>query len=280
MFENPRLVTLFRNDSTCAAVAFSDQSAHLLPYADVGELIRTGLPLDEKVSNATRSGERVTFSLNELAPLITTPGKIICLGLNYSEHVAEMGHDAGTYPTLFAKFGDTLTGPFADIDLPVISNATDYEVELAIVIGAKARNVSPGDAHRTIAGFCVANDVSMRDYQRRSSQFLQGKIFEATTPLGPALVPPAEVGFGSDLVIESWVNGEMRQSSSTSNLIFGIDEIICYISEIVSLMPGDVILTGTPSGVGAGMRPPIFLTQGDLVACSIEGVGNISNLFI
>lgn len=209
-----------------------------------------------------------------------TPSKVICLGLNYADHIAEMGRKDAGFPTLFAKFPDTLTGPFDDITLPTVSSSVDWEVELGVVVGKAARHVSVEDARDHIAGFVVANDVSMRDFQRRTTQFLQGKMFEASTPVGPMMVTPDEVDYAADLEIICEVDGEVMQSSRTSRLITSIETTISYVSEIITLRPGDLILTGTPSGVGAGRNPQMFIQKGQTVRSRIEGLGEIANRFV
>jgi acylpyruvate hydrolase len=211
------------------------------------------------------------------APLVPSPEKIICVGLNYRDHVLEMGHDLPAYPTLFAKYAPALIGAYDEIELPAVSEKVDFEAELTVVIGAPVRNADAAEAAAAIAGYTVLNDVSVRDYQNRTTEFLQGKTFEHTTPLGPVLVTPDELPEGG-LPISSALDGETMQSSSTDQLIFGAVELVRYLSVIMTLTPGDVIATGTPSGVGAARTPPRWLTDGAEIVAAVEGVGECRNV--
>jgi acylpyruvate hydrolase len=222
------------------------------------------------------TGERVARASADLAPVVPRPRKIFCVGLNYRNHILEMGRDLPEFPTLFAKFDRTLTGPFDDIPLPPESQGVDWEVELTIVIGRAGRRVPESDAMSLVAGYTVANDISMRDWQGRTVEWLQGKAFEASTPLGPELVTADEID-AEDLEVRCEVNGEVMQRSRTSELVFGPASLVSYVSTIVTLDPGDLILTGTPGGVGQARKPPVFLTAGDEVRTSIEGIGTLVN---
>jgi acylpyruvate hydrolase len=191
-----------------------------------------------------------------------------------------MGRQLPEHPTLFAKYASALTGPTDPIPLPPESSAVDWEAELAVVIGASVRRVPTGDAGRAIAGYAVANDVSMRDWQNRTLQWLQGKTFEASTPLGPALVTPDELPGDPavpDLDIRSEVDGVVMQLARTGDLLFGPAQCIAYISTFMTLEPGDVILTGTPAGVGMGRDPAVFLKPGQVGRIAIEGIGELVN---
>ena len=271
--------TLRINGSTSAVYLRDEESCFVTEYQDVGDLLNSDIELSNLVFELNRRGKSTGYSMYDFAPLIKTPSKIIGLGLNYLDHIAEMGRTAGGFPTLFAKFADSLTGPYSDIALPEVSGEVDYEAEMAIIVGKVGKDVPVKDALGMVGGFCCSNDVSMRDFQWRTSQFLQGKIFDASTPLGPVLVQGSDVDYGGDLAIRSLVNGVERQSSRTSMMIFSPADIIAYISQIITLRPGDVILTGTPGGVGAGLDPPTFLKGGDAVKCEIEGLGSINNIF-
>lgn len=213
----------------------------------------------------------------ELLPAVPAPGKIICLGLNYHAHVEETNRDLPTYPVLFTKFAESLIGPYDPIAKPPEAGQVDYEAELAVVIGRAARRVAPERAIEHVAGYAVANDVTMRDYQYRTHQWLQGKAWERSTPLGPFLVTPHEVGDPGKLGITLDLNGERMQDSSTERLIFDVPTIVSTLSEFVTLRPGDVILTGTPGGVGYRRDPQVFLKPGDRVRVEISGVGMIEN---
>jgi acylpyruvate hydrolase len=201
------------------------------------------------------------------------------VGQNYAAHAAETGAKLPAFPNLFAKFASTLLGANDDLGLPAASSEVDWEVELAFVIGGRGRNLSPDEARATIAGYTVANDVSMRDWQNRTSQFLPGKAFEATTPIGPVLVTPDELPEGSadNLRLVCEVDGVTVQDSRTSDMIFGVGALASYLSTILSLAPGMLVLTGTPSGVGAGRKPPVFLRDGQLMRTTIEGIGTLEN---
>jgi acylpyruvate hydrolase len=212
----------------------------------------------------------------DYAPLVPSPEKIICVGLNYRDHVLEMGNELPEYPTVFAKFAPALVGAHDDIVLPAVSEAVDYEAELTVVIGRPVRHADRERARAAIAGYTVMNDVSVRDWQMRTSQFLQGKTFERTTPLGPHLVTPDELPAGG-WAIGTTLDGETVQSSSTDQLVFGAVDLIVYLSQIVTLNPGDVIATGTPGGVGHARKPPRYLTDGTVVVTSVAGVGELRN---
>ena len=207
------------------------------------------------------------------------PDKIICVGLNYRDHVAEMGRQPPDFPTIFAKYRSSLIGAHDDIVLPSQSTSVDWEAELAVIIGSPIRHGDLDAATAAIAGYSVLNDVSMRDWQNRTLQFLQGKTWESSTPLGPWLVTPDEPGAtpGPDQQIGCSVDGEVVQASTTSELVFDAPTLVSYLSTILTLLPGDVIATGTPGGVGAGRKPPRFLADGQVVETTISGLGALRN---
>lgn len=212
----------------------------------------------------------------DYAPLVPSPEKIVCVGLNYRDHVREMGNELPEHPTLFAKFAPALIGAHDDIVLPRVSEAVDWEAELTVVIGAPVRRADAAAARAAIAGYTVLNDVSVRDYQYRTKQFLQGKTFEATTPIGPWLVTADEVP-GGGLPVTTVLDGETVQDSTTAELVFSPVDLVVYLSEILTLRPGDVIATGTPGGVGHARTPPRYLTDGAELVTSIGGVGELRN---
>jgi acylpyruvate hydrolase len=228
----------------------------------------------ELLADPPLSGERVPLEKVTLRPVIPSPGKIICVGLNYRAHVEEGVYDVPDYPVLFTKFAETLVGAGQPVVLPPESEAVDYEAELAFVIG---RHVRRGSALDAVGGYTVANDVSMRDYQYRTHQWLPGKAWASSTPLGPFLVTPDEVGDPHTLDISLELNGERMQASNTSRFIFDIPTLIAAISEFVPLTPGDVVLTGTPEGVGYRREPKVLLKDGDRVVVEIEKVGRLEN---
>nr|WP_253917445.1 fumarylacetoacetate hydrolase family protein [Glutamicibacter halophytocola] len=243
------------------------------PFSSVSAWLEAGSP--ELVEGEEVS--RVSPQDADFAPVVPAPGKIICVGLNYREHILEMGRDLPQRPTLFAKYADALIGANDDIVLPPNSDAVDWEAELAIVIGRTVSRASSESAAEAIAGFTVANDISARDFQRFTPQWLQGKTFDDTTPLGPYLITADEVGVNPDLLLECLVDNETKQSSQTADLVFGPTELVRYISEITTLRAGDIILTGTPGGVGDGRSPKEFLGEGSVVTTSIAGIGTCRN---
>jgi acylpyruvate hydrolase len=209
------------------------------------------------------------------APL-TRPGKVVCVGLNFAAHITEMGRDLPDFPTLFAKYADALVGPGDDIELPPESASMDWEGELAVVIGSTVRRADRAAAEAAIAGYTILNDVTARDYQYRTTQWLQGKTFERTTPVGPVVVTPDEFDF--DAVLTTEVDGQVMQQSALSDLVFGPVALIEYISTIVSLHPGDIVATGTPHGVGHARSPQIYLEDGSVLVTRIDGIGELRNV--
>ncbi|MFD2368701.1 fumarylacetoacetate hydrolase family protein [Brevibacillus sp. GCM10020057] len=215
------------------------------------------------------------------APSVPAPSKIICVGLNYKKHADECNMAYPTAPILFSKFANALAGHQEDVPLPAASAKVDYEAELAIVIGKLAKDVTEQDALSYVYGYSTANDVSARDLQFASSQWLLGKTCDKFCPLGPYLVSADEAGNPDQLQIRTWVNGEVRQNSNTSDMIFSCPEIISYISRHMTLQPGDVILTGTPEGVITGLpvEQQVWLKDGDVVTVEIENLGQLTNTF-
>lgn len=211
----------------------------------------------------------------ELAPPIAKPGKIICIGLNYSDHARESGMAVPAEPVIFMKATSSIVGPNDDLFIPRGSMKTDWEVELAVVIGRKASYVTEGDAMDYVAGFVLHNDYSERSFQlERGGQWVKGKSCDTFAPLGPFLATQDEIKDINNLNMWLKVNGELKQNSSTANMIFKIPFIVSYLSQFMSLHPGDIISTGTPSGVGMGMIPQQFLKHGDVVELGIDGLGS------
>lgn len=243
---------------------------------DIGEhFFREGWPA--KLAGKKESGCAMEVRLG--VPL-TRPQKIICLGKNYAEHAKEGGFEMPASPLLFCKTPNTLNGPFDPVLLPRSSDQIDWEVELAVVIGKEGKRIPRSQAMDHIAGFTVMNDVSGRRAQFADSQWFRGKSFDTFAPMGPALVTPDEIGDVQDLRLTAEVNGQLMQSGSTRDMIFPIDELIANISEDITLVPGDVISTGTPAGVGIFRDPPVVLKAGDEVACWVEKIGTIRNRFV
>jgi 2,4-diketo-3-deoxy-L-fuconate hydrolase len=209
-----------------------------------------------------------------LGPCVGRVSKLVAIGLNYRAHAAEAGAAIPSEPIFFLKATSSICGPDDDVIIPKASEKTDWEVELGIVIGTTARYIAVHDAPKHIAGYCVVNDVSEREFQlERGGQWTKGKSADTFGPIGPWVVTAEEVPDAGKLALWTEVNGKRVQNSNTSDLIFGIDHIVSYLSHFLTLMPGDVIATGTPSGVGLGMKPPQFLRPGDRVRLSVEGLG-------
>lgn len=221
--------------------------------------------------------ERVAAADVELLPASWAPSKVFCVGLNYNEHIAETKREVPTYPVLFPKFASSLIAADRPIIAPPESTQVDYEGELAVIIGRAGRRISYDDALDHVLGYAAANDVTMRDYQYKTHQWLQGKAWDNCTPLGPVIVSPDEIDL-STTGIRTIVNGETVQSSDLSHLIYDVPTLIATISEFTTLLPGDVILTGTPGGVGFRRDPQLFLVPGSTVTVEIDGVGRIDSI--
>lgn len=271
-----KLATIRTNDTTqCVRVDTDSGVAVEVGQPDVGALLR--LPDWPDLAEAAGGREHDAAGL-DLAPLIVRPDKIVCVGLNYRSHILETGNQLPQHPALFAKYSRALIGAHDDIALPSGSIAVDWEAELAVIIGRPVRHAGPEEARSAIAGYSVLNDVSVRDWQFRTSEWLQGKTFEGTTPLGPWLETDAGGDGRPQLDIECVVDGEVMQSANTGDLVFGPVDLVCYISSIVTLDPGDVISTGTPGGVGSVRNPPRFLQPGAVVETRIAGIGECRNV--
>ena len=266
-----RLATIRTPDGT-RCVRVDGDTAVETGHRDVGVLLAD--PDWRAVAEAADGPTHPAADLDH-APVVPRPGKIICVGVNYRAHVAEMGRDLPEHPTLFAKYAEALIGAHDDIVLPAASEAIDWEAELAVVIGSPVRHADPAAAEAAIAGFSVLNDVTARDWQYRTLQWLQGKTFEAMTPFGPELVTADEAGTGLEVRCE--VDGETVQSANTDDLVFGAVDTIAYVSTILTLQPGDVIAMGTPGGVGHARKPPRYLTGGSVLTTSIAGLGACRN---
>ena len=262
-----------RTDQGTTAARLDGEVLIPLAAADVGELLAAG----EGRIPEREGTPPVPVPEADFAPLVTRPGKVLCVGLNYRSHILETGRELPEYPTLFAKFADTLMGPGDDLVLPSVSERVDWEVELGVVIGQPVYRATPEQAAAAIAGYTVINDVSMRDWQRRTLQWLQGKMFEHTTPVGPYLVTPDEVDNAVDLEVRCVVDSDVMQQSRTSDLLFGPAEIVSYASQAITLRPGDLIATGTPGGVGDARKPPVYLQPGNVLRTWIEGLGECVN---
>lgn len=271
-----RLSTIRLDAGGTAAARHDGDELVVLPYPDVGALLASG---DDWQRAPGGQGQRRPSAEASLATLVPHPNKIVCLGLNYATHIAEMGRPTPAYPTLFAKFDGALIGAHDRIQMPWVSDELDWEAELGVVIGRPGRDIRPENALEHVAGYTVVNDVTVRDWQHRTREFLSGKTFEATTPVGPALVTPDELPPGaSGLDIGCSVDGVMMQRSTTSDLLFTVADTVAYISTIITLLPGDLIAMGTPGGVGAGRTPPVFLQPGQELVTWVQGLGELRNV--
>nr|XP_022918517.1 fumarylacetoacetate hydrolase domain-containing protein 2 isoform X2 [Onthophagus taurus]XP_022918518.1 fumarylacetoacetate hydrolase domain-containing protein 2 isoform X2 [Onthophagus taurus] len=242
--------------------------------------LRDGNGIIEKAKRIVAEGKSlVPLSEVNLLPPITNPDKIICVGLNYSGHCDEQKLPYPKEPIIFSKYSSTIIGPHDAIKLPKISNSVDWEVELAVVIGKTAKNIRQDQSQDHIFGYTIAQDISARDWQkgRNGGQFLLGKSMDTFCPIGPVVVTKNKIN-AQNLNIKSWVNGVQKQSGNTNEMIFKIDFLVAYLSEFMTLYPGDLILTGTPSGVGMHRKPAEFLKAGDLLESEIEGIGKIANI--
>ncbi|MBN1221323.1 MAG: fumarylacetoacetate hydrolase family protein [Anaerolineae bacterium] len=247
-----------------------------------GQAARQGLA--DFVAQVVSSGETAAWLLAEnslqFGPCVPDPGKIICIGLNYRRHAAESGMPVPETPVLFSKFSNTIAAPGESIPLPATAKKYDYEVELGVVMGRRARYVSEAEALDYVFGYFAANDVSVRDLQQRTSQWLLGKTLDKFAPIGPYLVTADEVPDPQKLWLRSWINGELRQNSNTADMVFGVAQLISYISQYFALEPGDLIFTGTPEGVAMGMQPPVWLKPGDEMTMEVEKLGKLTNKLV
>ncbi|MCZ9308833.1 fumarylacetoacetate hydrolase family protein [Corynebacterium uberis] len=269
-----RLATV-RSDSTTIAVRVETDSTGvpIAGFSDVGALLAD--PSWRQIAQRA-DAPSLTFAPTDLAPVVPHPSKIICVGMNYANHIAEMGRPKPDYPTLFVKFPEALTGPFDDVLAPHDRHdALDWEGELAVIIGARARRVAAADAAEYIAGYAVMNDYTQRDMQYRTLQWHQGKSMEGSAGFGPWLTTADAFAFGGELA--TYLDGEQVQSTPTDDLVFKPEDLIEYISHIYPLNPGDVIATGTPGGVGHARKPQRYIGDGQTVTVEIAGLGRIAN---
>lgn len=265
---------------TTAAAVLGREGWLVLQHTDVGDLLRSENGLQQasrELHGLERGVDVVAVADADYAPVVTTARKIVCCGHNYRGHILEMGREIPSHPTLFTKFADTLVGPYDPIEVPEWARGLDWEAELAVVVGRSLRCADKPRAAAAIAGCTAANDVSVREWQHHTSQWLPGKAFDATTPLGPVLVTYDELDPSTGLEISCQVNGVTVQRANTSDLVFDPSDLIAYISRFTRLDPGDVVLTGTPAGVGAAQKPPRSLTDDDVVEVRAAGIGALRN---
>lgn len=298
-----KLATFRQADGTTRAGRIEGDELALLPVAGVGELLSSG---EDWRESAAQAGERIALVDAEFASLVSRPSKVFCIGRNYLAHIREGNPEAELprFPEIFIKFADSLTGAYDDIPLPsgsgsttlrealraaatagtvsvpVASDFVDWEAELVVIIGKPVRRASEREAETAIAGFTVGNDVSVRDWQFHTSQWTQGKAWESMSPVGPMLVTADELGVRPDLQIRCLVDDVVMQDSRTSDMLFDPVEIVAYLSRIGTLRPGDMIFTGTPSGVGFARKPQVFVRPGQVLTTEIEGIGKTVNSFV
>ena len=220
---------------------------------------------------------RISLSDVQIQAPIPRPGKFLGIGLNYADHIAETGREKPEFPTFFTKQSTCVIGHGTAIQRPKVSDKLDYEGELAFVIGQRCRHVSVAEAHHVIAGFTIANDVTVRDWQARTPTWTLGKSFDTCGPLGPWIVTSDEIGDPHHLSLKTWVDDELRQQANTSEMMFNCYEVVAYLTQAMTLEPGDVITTGTPAGVGVKMQPRGYLKPGQVVTIEIEGIGRLIN---
>jgi 2-keto-4-pentenoate hydratase/2-oxohepta-3-ene-1,7-dioic acid hydratase in catechol pathway len=260
-------------------LAHSARNSHLEGLRDVGELYARGPDaVDELRELSSSAATTVTSEQAHFAPPVLRPSKIVCVGLNYMDHITESG---GTRPeriVLFAKFPNVLVGHGEDVRLPSITNELDYEGELAVIIGQRTSGMSVDEALSAIGGFTIFNDVSARDLQIAEAQWIRGKSLDTFGPLGPVVLDAASAPPIPSMRIRTTVNGELRQDASCSLMITPVAELIAHISQAITLEPGDIIATGTPSGVALGMKPPVYLKDGDSMTVSIDPIGELTNV--
>ena len=289
-----RLVTFESHGGWRAGIAVGDKIVNALAAAEAANILRNisslsnrsivqltpeqQTQLQQSAVTLADSAQAEVYRIDDviLGPPIPDPDKIICLGLNYRSHADESGLATYEVPILFAKYRNALTGPTSSIILPGMSKEVDYEAELAVVIGKRCKAIASTDALKYVGGYMAFNDVSARDLQFRTSQWLSGKTLDTFAPCGPALVMN-EINDPQNLNISTRLNGQISQESNTSHMISSVANTVAYISQLMTLEPGDIIATGTPEGVGFKRKPPIYLHDGDIVEIEIEGIGTLRN---
>lgn len=276
-----RLVTYRYGESTLVGAIAANGDVIDLTVAGLPTTMIELLAMPDGIDLARKFCESANVTVPiadvEIQAPVPRPGKVLAIGLNYRDHAEESGQPIPQRPVVFSKASTCIVGPGDEIHIPRVSRAVDWEAELCFVIGKTARYVKAADAAQYVAGYTIGNDVSVRDWQFHSPTWMMGKSFDTHGPIGPYLVTPDEVGDVANLDIKLFVNGEQKQSSNTGQLIFGVGEIVEYLSAGMTLEPGDVVFTGTPAGVGASRKPPEFLKAGDVVRVEIEELGVLEN---
>lgn len=277
-----KLVTFIQNGKICIGALVDDSVVVATGHIDDADNMMTFLASGAGGLTAMQalivSGQRrVKLSDIQLLAPIPRPGKFLGIGLNYADHISETGRDKPEYPTFFTKQSTCVIGPGAAIHCPKVSEKVDYEGELGFVIGKRCRHVSVENAHEAIAGYTICNDVTVRDWQHRTPTWTLGKSFDTHGPMGPWLVTADEIADPHNLTLKTWVDDELRQNANTQAMIFNCYEMIAYLSQVMTLEPGDVISTGTPAGVGVKMQPRGYLKPGQTVRIEIESVGTLTN---
>lgn len=269
-----RLATIRHHGTTVCARVDSDTTATpILGFADLGALLKKD---DWEDRAAEASGEKITFGKTDLAPVVPSPQKVICVGLNYANHIKEMGRELPENPTLFVKFPDALTGPYDDVRVPsYATGALDWEGELAVIIGKTAYQVSKDNAADYIAGYAIIDDYTLRDFQYRTLQWHQGKSLYKSAGFGPWMTTADSFTFGGELA--TYLGDQKVQTTPTDDLVFNPEALVEYISQLYPLNPGDVIATGTPGGVGHARDPKLYIGDGQVVTVKICGLGEIAN---
>jgi 2-keto-4-pentenoate hydratase/2-oxohepta-3-ene-1,7-dioic acid hydratase in catechol pathway len=270
--KNRTLIGALVDQNLVIATGNLDHSDTLLAFLEAGNNAKLAL---QKLIDSGQ--HRIPLAEVKLLPPILRPGKFLGVGLNYADHINETGYAKPEFPTFFTKQTSCIIGPYQAIHIPLVSDKVDYEGELAIVIGKRGRHVSVGNAPQYIAGYTICNDVTVRDWQQRSPTWTMGKSFDTHGPLGPWIVTTDEIADPHNLNIKTWVDDELRQNANTSEMIFKSYELVAYLTQAITVEPGDIISTGTPSGVGVKMKPRGYLKAGQIVRIEIEGIGSLVN---
>jgi 2-keto-4-pentenoate hydratase/2-oxohepta-3-ene-1,7-dioic acid hydratase in catechol pathway len=280
-----KLVTFTHNNQTLVGAVIEgmvvdSKNRPEIPSSMIEFLAAGSRALETMQRHIDSGGDRIALTEVRLEAPVPRPGKYLGISLNYADHIAETGRDKPEYPTFFTKQGTCVIAHGDAIYRPKVSDKLDYEGELAFIVGKRCRHVPVDKAHQVIAGFTIANDVSVRDWQFRSPTFTLGKSFDTAGPLGPWIVTSDEINDPHNLNLKTWIDNDKRQDSNTRHMIFNCYEMVAYLSLAMTLEPGDIIATGTPGGVGVKMTPRGYMKPGQTVRVEIEGIGTLSNIII